>query len=69
MARKLWSFSEKRILEDYYSTSTIKELEEMLPGRDFDSINAAVRRLKSHGKIKGGRTSDTRDRSYRQRGR
>jgi len=40
----------------------------MFPGRDEDSINSKVKRLKAKGKIVGGKTEETIQRSYDQRG-
>lgn len=65
--KKGWKFSEEKILIDNYNTSTILELEGLLPGRDADSINSKIKRLKSAGKIVGGKTEETRKRAYEQR--
>jgi len=65
--RKRWLYSEKAILINNYHTKTIKELEDLLPDRNFDSINAEIKRLKKAGKIKGGKTEETIQRSYYQR--
>jgi hypothetical protein len=65
--RKTWLYSEKAILIDNYHIKTIKELEEMLPGRNADSINAEIKRLKTAGKIKGGKEEETIKRAYYQR--
>jgi len=66
--KKRWAYSEEKILIDKYSTTTIKELIIMFPGRDEDSINSKVKRLKAKGKIVGGKTEETIQRSYDQRG-
>jgi len=65
--RKEWKPSEERILRENYNTKTIKELETMLPGRNADSINSKIKRLKSAGKIIEGRTEEARQRAYQQR--
>lgn len=67
MARKKWSYSEERILVDKYSVSTIKELIELLPGRDSDSINCKIKRMKKQNRLDDGRTQATKDRAYKQR--
>jgi hypothetical protein len=67
MARKEWRFSEERILIENYEHKTIKELEELLPGRNADSINSKTKRLKILGKLKGYRTEEAVNRSYYQR--
>lgn len=65
--RKRWLFSEKAVLVNNYHEKTIKELEELLPDRNADMINAEIKRLKAAGKIKGGKTEDTIQRAYYQR--
>ena len=67
MARK-WSHTESGILINNYNTKTIKELLELLPGRDEDAVNCKVKRLKKEGKIKGGKDEDALKRAYDQRG-
>lgn len=68
MARRIrWLYSEKALLIDNYRNKTIKELEVLLPKRNADMINAEIKRLKAVGKIKGGKTEDTKQRSYEQR--
>lgn len=66
--RRTWTFSEEKILIENYKVKTIKELEELLPGRKADSINSKIKRLKANGKIIEGKTEDTKQRSYEQRG-
>lgn len=66
--RKGWKYSEEKILLKNYNTKTIKELEELLPGRNADSINAKIKRMKSSGKIIEGKTDETKKRAYKQRG-
>lgn len=68
MPRKGWSYTEERLLLENYAKMTIKELEELLPRRNADMINAKVKRLKAAGKIKEGKTEDTIQRAYEQRG-
>jgi hypothetical protein len=53
---------------DHYEKCTIKELEEMFPGRSRESINNKIKRLKRAGKIAGGKTEETIQRAYDQRG-
>lgn len=65
--RKGWLFSEKKILIENYETATIKELINMLPGRNADMINAQVKRLKKAGKIEGNKTEETVQRALEQR--
>lgn len=67
MARKNWSYSEERILIDNYSTCTIKELMDLLSGRDADAINCKVKRLKKQNRLIEGKTPETKERSYLQR--
>lgn len=67
MARKSWRFSEERILIENYESKTITELEEMLPGRNADSINSKIKRLKTLGKLKGYKSDDAVKRAYQQR--
>lgn len=66
--RKSWSYSEEKVLIDNYNSKTIKELMAMFPGRDFDSINSKIKRLKAAGKIIGGKTEEAIQRAYEQRG-
>jgi hypothetical protein len=68
MARRGWTFTEEKKLIDNYDTCTIKELMAMFPKRSQESINNKIKRLKSAGKIKGGKDDNTKDRSYTQRG-
>ena len=69
MARKKrWTYTEEKALIDNYNDKTIKELMAMFPGRDEDSINSKVKRLKAKGKIVGGKTEATIQRAYVQRG-
>ena len=65
--RKNWTYTEERILIDNYNTKTIKELEQMLPGRQADSINCKIKRLKATGKIVEGKDDETIKRAYLQR--
>jgi len=67
MARKGWSYSEERLLIENYQVMTIKELEELLPRRNSDMINAKIKRLKATGKIAKGKTEEAIKRAYEQR--
>ena len=67
--RNRWLYSEIAILVNNYHDKTIKELEDLLPKRNADMINMKIKRLKAAGKIKGGKTEDTKQRSYDQRDR
>ena len=66
--RKNWLSTEVKILIDHYADKTIYELMEMLPGRSQESINNKIKRMKSAGKIKGGKEDVVIKRSYEQRG-
>jgi len=68
MKRRGWSFTEERVLIDNYNKSTIKELEMTFPERSRESINNKIKRLKAAGKIAEGKTDDTVQRAYEQRG-
>lgn len=68
MKRRKWSFTEERVLIENYNDCTIKELEMMFPERGRESINNKIKRLKAAGKIAEGKTDDTVQRSYEQRG-
>jgi hypothetical protein len=68
MRRRGWSFTEEKVLIDNYHTKTIKELELLFPERSRESINNKIKRLKSAGKIAEGKTDDTVQRAYEQRG-
>lgn len=65
--RKGWSYSEEKILLDNYHIKTIKELKALLPGREDDSINSKIKRLKAIGKIKDGKSQEAINRAYKQR--
>lgn len=65
--RRRWVYTEKQTLADNYETATIKELMEMLPGRNADMINAQIKRLKKAKKIEGGKTGEAIQRAYEQR--
>lgn len=67
--RKEWRFSEEKLLIANYETKTIKELKELLPGRDDYSINCKIKRLKELGKLTTNRVPETVKRAYSQRGR
>ena len=66
--RRKWTYSEKELLAEKYSTHTIKELQKLFPNRTADMINAQIKRLKKLNKITDTRTDDTLKRSYEQRG-
>jgi hypothetical protein len=68
MARRGWSYTEERLLTENYVEMTIKELEELLPRRNADMINAKIKRLKATGKIAEGKKEETVKRAYEQRG-
>lgn len=68
MKRRKWSFTEEKVLIDSYNLCTIKELEMMFPERGRESINNKIKRLKAAGKIAEGKSGDTIQRSYNQRG-
>lgn len=68
MPRRGWSYTEERLLLENYATMTIKELEELLPRRNADMINAKIKRFKASGKITEGKTEETIQRAYEQRG-
>ena len=65
--KKGWLPSEEKLLIENYQFRTIKELEDMFPSRPRESINNKIKRLKRAGRIKGGETEDTIQRSYVQR--
>lgn len=68
MKRKSWTFSEEKLLMENYESKTIKELIVMFKGRTPESINNKIKRLKKAGKLAGGKTDTTKQRSYIQRG-
>jgi hypothetical protein len=68
MKRRKWSFTEEKVLMDNYNKCTIKELEMLFPERGRESINNKIKRLKALGKIAEGKTDDTVQRAYEQRG-
>jgi hypothetical protein len=65
--RRRWTHTEKKKLAENYETSTIKELLDLLPGRNADMINAQIKRLKAAKKIEGGKTEEAIQRAYNQR--
>jgi len=65
---KFWTTTEEKLLIENYSRLTIKELEALLPGRDRESINSKIKRLKKEGKIKEEKNNDAVQRAYLQRG-
>lgn len=62
-----WTFSEEKILIDNYSTCTVFELIDKLPGRDEDSINCKVKRMRKQNKILTHKTPETVSRSHKER--
>lgn len=68
MKRRGWSYTEEKKLIDNYDKMTIKELLVLFPNRRVDSINCKIKRLKAVGKLTGGKTKETKHRSYIQRG-
>jgi len=68
LKHRRWSHTEKRVLIENYNKLTIKELEALFPERSRESINNKIKRLKNIGKIKDGKTKDTIERAYEQRG-
>jgi hypothetical protein len=66
MPRRGWRRDEEKLLIENYQTKTIVELIQML-GRNQDSINAKIKRLKAEGRIEGGKTEETVRRSLKQR--
>jgi hypothetical protein len=68
LKHRRWSHTEKRVLIENYNKLTIKELEALFPERSRESINNKIKRLKSIGKIKDGKTKNTIQRAYEQRG-
>ena len=66
--RRGWLHSEKRVLIENYETATIKELMEILPGRNADMINAQIKRLKKARKIEGSKAVEAVKRALEQRG-
>lgn len=74
MARRkdVWHVAEKNYIIKNYASMTIKELREGLADlteklRTDDAINSMIRRLKSSGKIEGGKDKEVVDRSLKQR--
>jgi predicted DNA-binding WGR domain protein len=65
--RKLWRFSEREHLIEYYKISTIQELMKMFPDRTADSINSEIKRLKAASKLEGYKDKETVNRSLKQR--
>jgi hypothetical protein len=65
--RRTWTYTEKQILIENYETKTIKELMDLLPGRNADMINAQIKRLRAAKKIDGYKNDDVVQRAYEQR--
>lgn len=68
MLRRKWRSLEEKKLIDNYDKCTIQELMVMFPGRSQESINNKIKRLKTAGKIQGGKDDTAIQRSYDQRG-
>jgi hypothetical protein len=68
MRRRKWSHSEAKVLIEHYNRYTIKELEALFPERSRESINNKIKRLKAAGKIAEGKSGETVQRAYEQRG-
>ncbi len=64
---KRWTFSEEKLLIDNYHTNTIFELIDILPGRDLDSINCKIKRMRKQNKITGHKTIETVSRAHKPR--
>ena len=62
---KKWTFSEEKILIDNYAISTIFELKDLLPGRDEDSINCKIKRMRKQSKLVGHKTPETVSRAHK----
>jgi len=68
MVRKSkWKTYEEELLINNYSTHTISELMELLPGRSQLSINNKIKRLKQEGKITKEKEESAINRAYEQR--
>jgi len=65
--RRTWTYTEKQTLIDNYEIKTIKELLELLPGRNADMINAQIKRLRAAKKIDGYKEEEVIQRAYEQR--
>ena len=62
---KRWTFSEEKVLIDNYAESTIFELIGLLPGRDLDSINCKIKRMRKQNKITVHKTPETVSRAHK----
>jgi hypothetical protein len=65
--RKGWTYTEEKILIDNYTKCTIKELEELLPNRNAESINSKIKRMKYAGKLERRKSPEAIARAYTQR--
>ena len=65
--KKDWNTTDEKKLVDNYAKKTIQELMVMFPNRSQESINNKIKRLKSAGKIKGGKENEVIQRAYDQR--
>lgn len=64
---KKWKFSEEKIIIDNYAITTIKELLELLPERDQNSVNMKIKRLKKQNRLTEVKSEEAINRAYRQR--
>ena len=62
-----WTFTEEKILIDNYSINTVFELMEKLPGRDEDSINCKIKRMRKQNKILTHKTPETVSRAHKEK--
>jgi len=65
--KKKWRFTEERILLDNYKSKTIKELLELLPGRDQNQVNMKIKALKKQNRLTDYKNAEARLRAYKQR--
>jgi hypothetical protein len=68
MRKRRWLHSEINTLIENYDQCSIKELMVKLPGRNQESINNQIKRLKLAGKISGDKDEEALRRAYEQRG-
>lgn len=68
MRKRRWLQSEINTLIEFYDVCTVKELMVKLPGRNQESINNQIKRLKLIKKIASGKDEEALKRAYEQRG-
>lgn len=68
MRKRRWLQSEINTLVEFYDTCTVKELMTKIPGRNQESINNQIKRLKLNRKIAGSKEEEALKRAYEQRG-